>query len=317
MLERSDDVVAAAYNLLFGRDPEPAGLKHWSSALEDGLPRTEFLRAMLASEEFRQRMPAEEALTKHRDVDLIIPIQNRQFRVPASDTSLVPHLLAHRCWEPHVLNWLTRTLHPSHVFVDVGANIGYFTVLCAPLVARLVAFEPASISYEYCKANVALNGLTNVDLRPFGLWHEDSTLTIRRDASSLMTAAVAAGNGGTVETIRAVSLDGLIRRGLEMPRLDVIKMDIEGAELCALRGMTDTLARCRPAIVMELNRPALAACGATVDEVWDLLAGLSYDVRAFEGWDARDPVPVGTLEDLKARCPEDTLIDILAVPAPG
>src|SRR5688572_2873583 len=316
MLKRSDDVVVAAYNLLFGRDPEPAGLKHWSSALEGGLPRTAFLHAMLASEEFRQRMPTEEALTKYRDVDLIIPIQNRQFRVPASDTSLVPHLLAHRCWEPHILHWLTRTLHPSHVFVDVGANIGYFTVLCAPLVSRVIAFEPGSSSFRYCRENLKLNDVQNVELHPYGLWHENATLRIKRDDSSLMTAAIdRSGSTASGETIRSVAFDEFAASHLQLSRLDVVKMDIEGAELSALRGMTRTLARFRPAIVMELNRPALAALGGTVDDVWGLLTGLSYRIHALAGWDVRDPEPVSTLRELKARCPDDTLTDIVAIPA--
>ena len=317
MIERPHEVVAAAYNLLLDRDPEPAGLKHWSSALESGLARSEFVRAVLASAEFRARMAASDTLTRYHDVDLIIPVGGGQFRVPASDLSLVPHLLAHRCWEPHILSWLTRRLKRTDVFVDVGANIGYFTVLCAPLVARVVAFEPAPGSYGYCKSNVALNGLTNVELHQFGLWHEDATLEIARDPSSLMTAAVAtASDGRAVEPIHAVSLDSLIDRGLDMTRLDVIKMDIEGAEWSALRGMRRTLARFRPAIVMEVNRPALAACGATVDDVWTFFAGLSYDVRVFEAWKTRDPDPVRTLEELKARCPDDSLVDILAVPEP-
>jgi FkbM family methyltransferase len=313
MIEHPDDVVAAAYNLLFDRDPEPAGLRHWSSALASGLPRQEFLRAMLTSAEFRRQMIAEDTLTKYRDVDLIIPIQKQQFRVPASDTSLVPHLLAHRCWEPHILGWLTRTLQRTDVFIDVGANIGYFTVLCAPLVERVLAFEPTSASYEYCKANVALNGLNNVELQRVGLWHEEAMLHVKHDDSSLMTAAVDL-DGAAPQTIRVTSLDGLLRHRADLSRLDVIKMDIEGAELAALTGMQETLARFRPSIVMELNRPALAACGATVDQIWAFLSRSLYEVRAFEAWDTRDPLPVSSLDALKALCPEDALIDLVAVP---
>jgi FkbM family methyltransferase len=314
MIDRPDEVVAAAYNLLFDREPDPAGLKHWSSSLSSGLSRTEFLRAMLTSAEFRQRMIADEPITRYGDVDLIIPTAHGRLKVPASDTSLVPHLLAHRCWEPHIHHWLTRTLRPSDVFVDVGANVGYFTVLCAPRVARVVAFEPTPVTYGYCRANVALNGLTNVDLFDVGLWHEDATLPVSQDASSLMTAAVNVGGSAGGETIRVVSLDALVRRDLCLPRLDVIKMDIEGAELAALNGMQETLARLRPAIVMELNRPALAACGATHDQVWDFFARASYELRAFAAWDTRDPVPLASIDELEARCPEDTLIDVLAVP---
>jgi FkbM family methyltransferase len=315
MIEHPHQVVEAAYQLLLNREPDAAGLKHWSSALAQGLPTIDFVRAVLASAEFRSKVP-NDAPTTDGDVDLIIPVQGAQLRVPASDLSLVPHLLKHRSWEPHIANWLAQTLRPEHVFVDVGANIGYFTVLCAPLVSRVVAFEPGSSSFRYCRENVKLNGLQNVELHPYGLWHESATLRIKRDDSSLMTAAVdRSGDNVSGETIRSVALDEFVGSHLQLSRLDVVKMDIEGAELSALRGMTRTLARFRPAIVMELNRPALAALGSTVDEVWGLLTSLSYQIHAFAGWDVRAPEPVSTLSELKARCPDDTLIDIVAIPA--
>jgi FkbM family methyltransferase len=213
------------------------------------------------------------------------------------------------------MGWLTRTLRPHHVFVDVGANIGYFTVLCAPLVSRVIAFEPGALSFRYCESNARLNGLRNVELHPYGLWHESATLQIKRDDSSLMTAAIAtSGDTATGETVRTVALDEFVGSRLELSRLDVIKMDIEGAELSALRGMTQTLVRFRPAMLMELNRPALAALGATVEDVWSLLTRLSYRLRVFEAWSVREPEPVSSVEALKARCPEDSLVDILAIP---
>jgi FkbM family methyltransferase len=315
VIQAADEVVRAAYNLLLSREPEPVGLRHWASALQNGLSRVEFVRAMLASAEFRQTMAAIEDLTPYQDVDLIIPIRGQQFRVPASDISLVPILLKYRCWEPHITRYLTREIRPSHVFVDVGANVGYFTVLCAPLADRVVAFEPVARTCGYCRTNVELNKLTNVELRQQALWHEETTLQINLDSSSVMTAAVVTnGSAATFETISAVSLDGLIATGrLDLPRLDILKMDAEGAELSALIGMHETLARCRPRIVMEINRATLALLGASVDEVWDCLSDLSYEIRAFEPWKEQDPVPVASLDDLKRLCPPDSLIDIVAI----
>jgi FkbM family methyltransferase len=316
MMQRADEVVQVAYNLLLNRDPEPSGLKHWSSALDRGLSRVEFVRAVLASAEFRHQMAAVEDLTKYQDVDLIIPAQGHQFRVPASDVSFVPHLLTHRSWEPHVMRFLTRQLEASHVFVDVGANLGYFTVLCAPMVRRVIAFEPVATNYRYCQANIALNAIENVDLRQCGLWHSDTMLKISNDTSSVMTAAVVPSDdapGG--ERIHAVALDTLVASGeLELPRLDVMKMDVEGSEMFALLGMQETIARFRPLIVMEVNRPMLGACGVTVDDVWEFFRSVSYEVRAFEHWKEREPDLVPDLDTLKRLCPPDTLIDIVAAP---
>ena len=317
MIARAEEVVQAAYNLLLNREPEPVALSHWSQALNGGLSRVEFVRAVLASTEFRGQMAAIADLTKYRDIDLIIPIDAHQFRVPASDVSLVPHLLNRRCWEPHVLRYLKQHLRPSHVFMDVGANLGYFTVLTAPLVEHVIAFEPVASNHAYCSANIALNGLTNVDLHHCGLWREDRTLHVRTDSSSVMTAAVTIGDNasaGALEPIRAVSLDSLVQQGgLALSRLDLIKMDIEGAEMSALIGMQGTLSRFRPRIVMEINRPRLDACDATIDDVWDYLQNHSYGVSVFQEWQERDPEPVGTLQALKHLCPPDGLIDIVAV----
>ena len=317
MIARADEVVHAAYNLLLNREPEPVALTHWTQALDGGLSRVEFVRAVLASTEFRGQMEAIADLTEYRDIDLIIPIDTHQFRVPASDLSLVPHLLNLRCWEPHVLWYLKQHLRPSHVFMDVGANLGYFTVLAAPLVERVIAFEPVASNHAYCSANIALNGLTNVDLHHCGLWREDRTLHVTSDSSSVMTATVAVGvNGsaGALEPIRAVSLDSLVQQGgLALSRLDLIKMDIEGAEMSALIGMEGMLSRFRPGIIMEINRPRLEACDASIDDVWDYFQSHSYGVSAFQPWQERDPEPIATLQALKHRCPPDSLIDIVAI----
>jgi len=310
---RADEIVHAAYNLLLSRDPEPAGLTHWTTALANGLPRAEFLRAVLASSEFRQRMIAVDDLPRLQDVDLIIPVCDCQFRVPASDISLVPHLLAHRCWEPHIMRFLQQTLRPDHVFMDVGCNIGYFTVLCAPLVDRVIAFEPVAKTHAYCAANVALNRLTNVDLRRCGLWHEDATLPIAADPSSVGSASIASSAETCCESIEVASLDRMMADGrLEIARLDVLKMDAEGAEMSALVGMAETIARFRPIVVMEVNRPMLARLGASVEEVWEFFTARSYRLHAFEHWKEQDPEAIESIDDLTQRCPADGLIDVVA-----
>src|SRR5262249_11602542 len=282
MSSKPEELVKAIYNLLLDRNPEPGGLKHWSGVLQNGLSKKDFLRAVLASSEFQEKMGSAD-FSRYQGVDLIIPVHNHQLRVPAADLSLVPHLLDHRSWEPHLTRYLTLNLSSTDVFMDVGANLGYYTVVCAPLVQRVVAFEPVSISHGYCRANIELNNLRNVDLFQCGLWHEEATAHIRFDSSSMMAASISLKETG--ETVRCASLDDLIRRReLILPRLDVVKMDVEGAELSALKGMQQTIAQFRPKIIMELNRPALGYFGKTTDDVWDFSRNISYRVEAFEQW---------------------------------
>jgi len=315
MILEHEEFVKATYNVLLNRDPEPAGLKHWSNVLQNGLRREAFLHTVLSSVEFREKSGSTEGFSKYQDIDLIVPIQRHQLRVPAADLSLVPYLLEHRSWEPHLTRYLTLNLKPTDVFMDVGANLGYFTTICAPLVKRVVAFEPVSITHNYCKANIALNGLTNVALYQYGLWHEDATTYIKIDPSSLMGASISQdGDTSCVESIYCVSLDAMIKSGeLSLPKLDAIKMDIEGAEFFALKGMEWTIRHSRPKILMELNRPALGRFGKTVDDIWEFFGNISYKIAAFKHWEEQDPIPVESIEELKLLCPSDSLIDVLAV----
>ena len=310
MVLQAEDIVGVAYSLLLNREPEPEALRHWSAALENGLSQEQFVQAVLASSEFRQKMGTAET---HEDVDLIIPMLGRQLRVPASDRDLVPHLLQHRCWEPHLTRYLRRELKPSDVFLDAGANVGYFTVLCAPLVARVLAFEPVARNHRYCQSNIALNQLANVELHQLGLWHTEALVPLRGDSPGVNAAIAASPDSAGADSIRVGPFDTLVSTGrVNLSRLDVVKMDVEGAELSALQGMRDTLGRFRPRIVMELNPPMLATFGVTVDDIWTFLHGLQYDVQAFEPWKEQDPFAVGDLDELRRLCPSDGLIDIVA-----
>jgi FkbM family methyltransferase len=311
----NEAMVKRTYNVLLGRDPDPGGLKHWTSCLATGLTENDLLRSVLSSAEFRNRFGSTDAFNKYQDVDLIVSAQGHEFRLPAADLSLVPHLLEHRSWEPHITRYLRLNLTRNDIFVDVGANLGFFSVLCAPLVSRVIAFEPVSLSHRYCKANIALNRLTNVELFKCGLWSEDTTVNIKADPSSLMAASIST-DGSTfgVESIRCVSLDSMIARGeANIPGIAIIKMDIEGAEPFALEGMKASLQKFRPKIVMELNRPALARFDKTVADIWDFFSSRSYKLLAFKHWAESDPLPVNSLEDLQALCPQDSLVDLLAV----
>jgi FkbM family methyltransferase len=268
---------------------------------------------MLASSE-HETIDDVASIASLRDVDLVIPMNGRQLRVPASDRSIVPHMLRDRSWEPHLTRYLLRELRPADVFVDVGANIGYFVTLCAPLVSRVVAFEPVTANCRYCASNIALNQLTNVELHQMGLWHEEATLPLRGDLQGVNAAIAPSQDVAGPEFVRLAPLDGLLASNeITLSRLDVLKMDIEGAEVSALSGMRATIERFRPRIVMELNPPMLATFGKVIDDVWQWLRAFDYQVHAFAPWQEQDPVPVADLEDLKRLCPPEGLVDIAAV----
>lgn len=312
MFASHEDFVRAAYSVLLGRDPEPAGLEYWSQMIDAGLSRRAVVQAVLSSDEYTQLAGSAGDPRRCPDVDVLIPVEGFELRAPAADRSIVPMLLDSRAWEPHVLAYLKAHLQRDHVFMDVGANLGYFTVLCAPLVARVIAFEPVARARAYCVDNVARNGLGNVHVLSVGLWHEALIAGISFDPRILAGGALSVSGD---ERIVCRALDDLVAEGaIELARLDVVKMDIQGAEVSALAGMRQTIARCRPRIIMEVDRTSLERLGRSVKDVWDAVDELGYRLSAFEKWKDAAPKPVDSLRELESLCPLGSSIDVLTVP---
>jgi len=177
--------------------------------------------------------------------------------------------------EPEVQEALQRLVRPGDVVYDVGASIGFITVICARLVGpagRVVAFEPSRRALERLRRNVALNDFANVTVVDAAVGDRVGELRMH-DTAGLVWGSVAEDGGVAV---RSTTLDAEIAGGLVPPR--VVKIDIEGFEVHALAGMARTLADHRPVVLCETH--------GTGEEVRAVLAGHGYDVRALGDHDA-------------------------------
>ena len=170
-----------------------------------------------------------------------------------------PHLggIAYGNLEPPVQEALRRHVAPGSVFYDVGANVGFFSMLAARLAGpqgRVFAFEPVPANAAAIRLNTELNGFTQVEVieRALGSDSRPAHLQVVDEASWSKLADYGS-HPGTQEllAIDTVAVDELVAGGLPPP--DVAKIDVEGAEIAVLEGMRDTIARHRPAIVCELH----------------------------------------------------------------
>ncbi len=198
-------------------------------------------------------------------------------------------------YEPNEFSVLQKILRPGMTFVDVGANIGLYTLFAANKVGatgKVVAFEPSSREYEMLEQNIAVNALYNVRAIKRAVSNRDGEV-------ELLVASLKNSGHNTVgkfgyatalertESVAAERLDEIIaREGYE--RVDVIKMDVEGAELAALQGAMNTLRRLHPALLVEISDRTLEHQGASSREVLDLLASEGY---RFYGFDEQTGLP--------------------------
>jgi len=193
------------------------------------------------------------------------------------------------CYEPNELYLLDKVLRPGMTFVDAGANMGVYTLFASRKVGkagRVVAIEPSSRDFERLRDNVELNRLANVRLLRVAVSNRraEGELLIAAEEHSGHNTLGAFGYDSVVaqgrERVRVERLDDIAeQQGLR--RVDVIKMDVEGAELSALEGAERALARFRPMIVLELSDRTLVHQGCTSGHVWEFLGRSGYLVYGF------------------------------------
>jgi FkbM family methyltransferase len=152
----------------------------------------------------------------------------------AADEHLTPWIRSQGVWEADVMKLLARFLRPGSLFVDVGANVGYHAVFAAQLGARVVAVEPVPWTLELLRANVWRNG-ADVEVVEAAAADSAGTVRIGVDAAHRSGAQI----GGEGIEVPAAPLDELVPEG----EVDVLKIDVEGAEPLVLRGASAILAR--------------------------------------------------------------------------
>jgi FkbM family methyltransferase len=156
-------------------------------------------------------------------------------------------------------------LRPGDVVWDVGAHIGFFSLLASRLVGpsgAVVAFEPVGENRSRLETNLSLNGSQNVSVRAEAVGSSNGVGWLQSRGSSLMWTLHRGEASQTGPVVACVTLDDVARE-LRQPTL--IKIDVEGTELEVLRAAVDFLARRRPYVALELHR------AAGVDELRELL----------------------------------------------
>jgi FkbM family methyltransferase len=165
-------------------------------------------------------------------------------------------------WEPELLPWWRRFCRRSRSVLELGANVGYFTVQAARAApgVRYVAVEPHPFSLEICRANLTLNGVHSVKLIGAAAVADPQTSSVRLlvPADQLATPTVAFLPSGT--ELPAGMTRG-VTTALDVPAHDVrellrgadlVKLDVEGQEHALLAAGLDLLREHRPTLVVEV-----------------------------------------------------------------
>jgi FkbM family methyltransferase len=187
------------------------------------------------------------------------------FYVDTSDVGLVPHLALNGCWEAWITLALARAIHPGHRCLDLGANVGYYAVLMADAAGpdgRVRACEPNPRLAGLLRTSLEVNGLDRrVETIDRAVTHRaGDQVVLCHPPAHLINASLFRQDGHEIRA-ETVTVDELVA---DWPGVDVVKVDVEGAEELVWRGMLRTLvANPQITVFMEFSN------------------GREYDGRAF------------------------------------
>ena len=187
-------------------------------------------------------------------------------------------------YEPEAFDLLTRLAAGKRTVLDIGANVGWYSLHLAQVLAgddaRVHAFEPVGTTYERLRDNVALNGAGGrIAIYDFGLSDHcgDASFFLPVTSGSVAASLRDLHPDETSREVRCRLETAdvfLAREGID--RVDLVKCDIEGAELMMLKGATRLLTVDKPIFFMELLRKWSRAFGYQPDDVLKLMAGHGY-----------------------------------------
>jgi FkbM family methyltransferase len=271
--------ILSCFRLLLGRDPDPEELLGHMARVGENLDGV--VTSYLGSLEFANR----DLLRARHDEDLMVS-ELEGFRIYASPTDVA--VGKHVCagyYEPDVTAVVRRFVRDGMHAVDIGANIGYFAMLCARLVGgagRVTAVEPNPRNVRLLEASRRANGFEHVTIVQMAAGRDIGLLALNASDSNGTTSALRTGIDAVLDAdmVPCLPLDAVLATARPV---DFIKVDVEGAEYNALLGCVDAIRRHRPVIVSEFSPNLMPGIsGISGAEYLRWLTDLGYGLSVIE-----------------------------------
>lgn len=197
-------------------------------------------------------------------------------------------------YEPPIQQAIGANLAPGDVFFDIGANIGFFCLIAARRVGargQVYAFEPVPRNAAVVAENARLGGFNTIRVftEAAGATTGRGQLLLAHHigGAALASAGAPPDMSGRLEVSIVAIDDAIAQRGLRPPSL--VKIDVEGAEIDVLRGMTETLRRHRPKVIYEVDDATRGGLDRKARNIAELLTAAGYALKPLPAsYDNRD-----------------------------
>lgn len=167
---------------------------------------------------------------------------------------------------------MAELLPDNGVFLDIGAHVGRWSLRLARKAGRVIAVEPNPDAAKVLRSNVEVNGLTNIEVWEYAAW-DCAELLVLEDPNGFSGGGSTHCRSALGGTAQGVRLDDHLG---DVDRVDLVKLDVEGADIRALNGMADSLLRLSPTLLIETH---YVFGYYTREELLNLLTRLNYSWR--------------------------------------
>jgi FkbM family methyltransferase len=279
------------FRLLLNRVPDRNEWIAHYSRVGESLPQV--VTAFLNSHEFAKRRLLDSG-TKWELVEL----PNFKMYVSPEDDYVGGSIIREREYEPHLTRIFQQFVRPKMQVLDIGANMGYFSLLAASLVGpggHVYSWEPARENVKLLLASKQLNQFSNIEIVQGAAGSKSGLLKYFPNFSNGLVMQI--GNerpeeAVPAETVMALRVDDYLPRDA---KIGFIKIDVEGFEYEALSGALETIQRCHPIIAAEFSPKALLrASGISGEEFLQFFVRLGYDISVID----RYKLMPGKIEDV-------------------
>jgi FkbM family methyltransferase len=268
------------FRLLLNRIPDQQEwVAHYSRIGED---LTKVVASILNSHEFMQR----HLLDRSAGAATLVEMPAFKMYVSPDDNYIGGSIIREHEYEPFLTQLFGHLLPPGMQVLDVGANMGYFSLLAASLVGesgRVYSWEPSPSNVKMLLASQLANGFRNIEIVQAAAGSRSGLLNYFPNFSNGMVTEIGQvqpEQAFAAETVMALRIDDVLPRDA---KIDFVKIDVEGFEYEALNGALETLRRCRPLIVSEFcPKSLLSSSGISGEDFLRFVVQLGYDMQVVD-----------------------------------
>lgn len=175
-------------------------------------------------------------------------------------------------WEPHIINFLKNNLSKELTFVDIGSNYGWHSIIASKFCKNVFSFEPQKLMFDIQKLSIDENNIKNINLFNFAIGEKNKKGQmnyINYDLNWVNIGDLSLGYGG--EEIDITTIDSL-----NLPKIDIIKIDVQGYEKFVLEGGINKIKLDNPIVIIELENFQMTKFGYDDSYIFSFFKNLDY-----------------------------------------